>query len=233
MLPAEIKLMGLYRGDAYQPLLNSNIVSGIAGKLPQQSLQVNHDSVTADWQVDRKHHGGVDRVLHHFPFEHYDFYKQQFALTDIAAPMMGENISTTGLLEQDINIGDIIALGSTLLQVTQPRSPCFKLNLQFNQIEFARTMQDSRRCGWFYRVLSSGEINLTDQFKLIERVSDISVEEAMALYFREVFDLNAYQRLLGCESLAQSWQNSVQNRINQQAIEAWDMRLYGPAMQLK
>ncbi|WP_025822668.1 MOSC domain-containing protein [Shewanella marina] len=231
MLPKEVKLIGLYRGDAYQPLANSNIVSGIAGKLQQQNLQVNHDSVVADWQVDRKHHGGVDRVLHHFPVEHYAYYQQRFNLNHLNAPMMGENISSTGLLEQDINIGDIIALGSTLLQVTQPRSPCFKLNLQFNQIEFARTMQDSRRCGWFYRVLTSGEIKATDQFKLIERVSDISVAEAMALYFRESFDLNAYQRLLGCETLAQSWQRSIQSRINQQRIEAWDMRLYGPATQ--
>lgn len=231
MLPKEVKLIGLYRGDAYQPLANSNIVSGIAGKLPQQSLRVNHDSVVADWQVDSKHHGGVDRVLHHFPVEHYAYYQQRFNLNHLNAPMMGENISSTGLLEQDINIGDIIALGSTLLQVTQPRSPCFKLNLQFNQIEFARTMQDSRRCGWFYRVLTSGEIKATDQFKLIERVSDISVAEAMALYFRESFDLNAYQRLLGCETLAQSWQRSIQSRINQQRIEAWDMRLYGPATQ--
>jgi len=145
------------------------------------------------------------------------------------APAMGENISTVGLNESQVNIGDIMQIGDVTLQVTQPRSPCFKLNLQFGHPEFALAMQKSKMCGWFYRVLSEGNIASDDAIYRVDRVSDISVAQAMHIYFLPEFDAEQYQQLLQCPGLAKTWVDSLTRRISHQAIEDWQMRLYGKA----
>ncbi|WOT05326.1 MOSC domain-containing protein [Shewanella youngdeokensis] len=222
------QISGLYRGS--QLATFDTVSSGIGQKCRSKKLVVNAVTVDGDSQADPNHHGGSDRVLHHFPREHYGQYRRLGMISGFKdAPAMGENISTVGLDESRVYIGDIIQIGTVLLQVTQPRSPCFKLNLQFDHNEFASTMQSSGRCGWFYRVLQPGTIEETDHIKLVERQSDISVAEAMRIYFLAQFDAEQYQRLARCTGLAASWVNSLQRRLSQNVIEDWQMRLYGRA----
>uniref|UniRef100_Q0HQ73 MOSC domain containing protein n=1 Tax=Shewanella sp. (strain MR-7) TaxID=60481 RepID=Q0HQ73_SHESR len=221
------RLSGLYLGAVLQEI--DGVSTGIDGKKSAQQLRVNVDHVEGDAQADPKHHGGLDRVLHHFPREHYGQYRRWDLITQLEdAPSMGENISTVGLNETEVNIGDILQMGSVTVQVTQPRSPCFKLNLQFGHRDFALAMQQSQLCGWFYRVLTPGVIQLNDRIELVERKTDISVAEAMALYFSPEYDAKAYDRLASSEGLAQSWVNSLQRRLATQQVEDWQMRLYGP-----
>lgn len=123
------RLSGLYLGAVLQEI--DGVSTGIDGKKSAQQLRVNIDRVEGDAQADPKHHGGLDRVLHHFPREHYGQYRRWDLITQLEdAPSMGENISTVGLNETEVNIGDILQIGAVTVQVTQPRSPCFKLNLQ-------------------------------------------------------------------------------------------------------
>lgn len=219
-------IYGLYLGDQVQ--MHNGVSSSINHKHAVRQLSVQFDHVVGNHEADSKHHGGLDRVLHHFPREHYAQYRCLDLTTTFAdSPSMGENISTVGLNESQVNIGDVVQIGDVTLQVTQPRSPCFKLNLQFGHPKFALAMQESRMCGWFYRVLSEGDIILNDRIVLLERKSDISVAKAMQIYFLPEFDITQYQMLLECDGLAQSWVNSLQRRIDLQSIEDWDMRLYG------
>jgi MOSC domain-containing protein YiiM len=221
-------ISGLYLGDQVQ--MHNGVASCINQKHAAKQLTVQFDHVIGNREADPKHHGGLDRVLHHFPREHYGQYRRWDLMTTFRdAPSMGENISTVGLNEAQVNIGDIIQIGDVTLQVTQPRSPCFKLNLQFGHPKFALAMQESRMCGWFYRVLSEGDIRPSDSICLLERKTDISVAKAMQIYFLAEFDAEQYQTLLECEGLAQSWVNSLQRRLDQQSIEDWAMRLYGNA----
>ncbi|WP_293631214.1 MOSC domain-containing protein [Shewanella sp. CG12_big_fil_rev_8_21_14_0_65_47_15] len=222
------KLSGLYSGSNIQEI--EGISTGINGKQATEQLIVHLDHVEGDTQADPKHHGGLDRVLHHFPREHYGQYRRWDLITRFEdAPCMGENISTVGLNETQVNIGDVLQIGQVTVQVTQPRSPCFKLNLQFGHRDFALAMQQSQLCGWFYRVLTPGVIQLQDKIELLERRTDICVAEAMSLYFSSHFDASAYDRLASCEGLAQSWVNSLQRRLTTQRVEDWQMRLYGPS----
>ncbi|ABV89433.1 MOSC domain-containing protein [Shewanella pealeana] len=221
------QISGLYHGEAIVEL--GNVTSGINHKGRATELLVGVQAVVGDAQADPKHHGGLDRVLHHFPREHYGQYRRWDLMSSFKdAPAMGENISTVGLDESQVHIGDIIKIGEVELQVTQPRSPCFKLNLQFGHQEFALAMQQSGRCGWFYRVLKPGTIYETDTVLLLERLSDISVAEAMQIYFLPEFNAEQYKRLMDCQGLAVAWVNSLQRRIENSAIEDWQMRLYGP-----
>lgn len=224
------KLSGLYSGSNIQEI--KGVSTGINGKQATEQLIVHLDHVEGDAQADPKHHGGLDRVLHHFPREHYGQYRRWDLITRLEdAPSMGENISTVGLNETQVNIGDVLQIGQVTVQVTQPRSPCFKLNLQFGHRDFALAMQQSQLCGWFYRVLTPGVIQLQDKIELLERRTDICVAEAMSLYFSPHYDASAYDRLASCEGLAQSWVNSLQRRLAMQRVEDWQMRLYGPSNQ--
>lgn len=223
-------ISGLYLGDQVQ--MHNGVSSSINHKYSENLLSVQFDRVVGNDVADSKHHGGLDRVLHHFPKEHYGQYRCLDLITTFGdAPSMGENISTVGLNESQVNIGDVVQIGDVTLQVTQPRSPCFKLNLQFEHPTFALAMQESRMCGWFYRVLSEGDISLDDKIILLERKTDISVAQAMQIYFLAEFDMAQYKILLDCDGLAQSWVHSLQTRIEQQSIEDWDMRLYGKVSQ--
>lgn len=222
------RISGLFLGDHVQ--MHNGVASCINQKHAATQLTVLFDRVVGNSEADPKHHGGLDRVLHHFPREHYGQYRRWDLMPSFNdAPSMGENISTVGLNETQVNIGDIVQIGDVTLQVTQPRSPCFKLNLQFEHPKFALAMQESRMCGWFYRVLSEGVIKPSDSIYLIERKTDISVAQAMKIYFLPEFNAEQYQILLSCEGLAQSWVESLQRRLAQQRIEDWAMRLYGKA----
>jgi len=225
------QMSALYCGAEIVQL--GGVQSGIGQKAVATELVVGTARVDGDAQADPKHHGGLDRVLHHFPREHYSQYRRWDLISGLKdAPAMGENISTVGLDESQVNIGDIIQIGAVKLQVTQPRSPCFKLNLQFEHQDFALAMQQSGRCGWFYRVLEPGTIYANDTIVLVERLSEISIAQAMKIYFLAEFDAEQYQRLAACPGLATSWINSLQRRIDHHTIEDWNMRLYGPNKQI-
>ncbi|WP_076541382.1 MOSC domain-containing protein [Shewanella sp. UCD-KL21] len=225
------QISALYQGEQISDLgfeQHPSVASGINHKQLSQTLIVSKQCVTGDGQADPLHHGGSDRVLHHFPREHYGQYRRWDLMAGFKdAPAMGENISSVGLNESQVNIGDIIKIGTTLLQVTQPRSPCFKLNLQFGHPQFALAMQQTAMCGWFYKVLQQGEINAGDSIYLVERKSNVSIAEAMKIYFLADVDVEQYSTLLHCEGLAQSWVDSLQKRIETQTIENWQYRLYG------
>lgn len=109
------QLSGLYLGDEISSI--SGIPSGIDQKKIVSQLTVNIDGVVGDAQADPKHHGGPDRVLHHFPREHYGQYRRWDMMNGFTdAPTMGENVSTVGLEEAQVNIGDVIAIGDVELQ---------------------------------------------------------------------------------------------------------------------
>lgn len=225
-----VVINGLYVGDGHQFSAGSThgVASGIDGKAAVAELNVQLDHLEGDARFDQKNHGGAERVLHHFPAEHYSFFKQQGLLSnERAAPALGENISTLGMLEQDVCIGDEITIGAVRLQISLPRAPCFKTNLQFHQREFARTMQNTARCGWLYRVLTPGKITAADTVTLAKRHGDISVADAIRLYFAEGFDAKAYQRLLTAPYLGQDWQRNLQRRLATGTVENWQGRLYG------
>lgn len=221
-----ISKASLYLGDEHSSLGPTD--SGMAHKRRVDSLQLTPEGIIGDAQVDKRHHGGPDRAIHHFPREHYGEYRRRDMFKGfIDAPAMGENLSSVGLTERDLHIGDILSYGSARLQLTQPRSPCFKLDLRFDYPGFAVAMQNLGFCGWFYRVLEGGTVSPNDSLILTERLSDISVAEATDIYFNTHFNEAAYHRLHQCPGLATSWRNGLERRLASGKIEDWRPRLLG------
>lgn len=192
-------------------------------------LQLLPLGLVGDEQAEKRFHGGPDRALCHYPAEHYQYWSQFYPeIADLfVAPAFGENLSTVGMDESTVFMGDIYSWGETVIQVTQPRSPCYKVN-KITQIEgFSLEMQTSGRCGWLYRVLKAGSVSAAAPLQLLSRNSDVSVQEAISIAFHQPFDVSQYRRLLSVAGLSASWSLTMQNRIHNERIEDFTHRLFG------
>ena len=203
--------------------------SAIAKLQVQGELTLTELGLAGDEQAEKSYHGGADRALCHYPREHYTHWAQTFPQQAalFCAPAFGENLSTVGLTEQNVFIGDIFRWGETLIQVTQPRSPCFKLNYHFGIEDMAMQMQASGRVGWLYRVIAAGTVAADAPLELVSRVSDVSVHEAAAIAWYQPFDDEQYQRLLATAGLSASWTRTMQKRRLSGKVEDNARRLRG------
>ncbi len=124
-------------------------------------------------------------------------------------------------------IGDIFQWGEALIQVTQPRSPCFKLNVHFGISDMASQMQDAGKTGWLCSVIAPGQVSADAPLILASRVSDVSVREAIAIAWHMPFDDSKYHRLLSAAGLSKSWTRTMQKRRLSGKIEDNSRRLWG------
>lgn len=132
-------------------------------------LIIHTDRIENDDVFNKVHHGGPQRVVHHYPLEHSQYFQNVYPNHNFKPGRMGENMSTTGLLEKDVCIGDVYGVGNVRLVVTEPRKPCATINHQFSLPGLARQVQNTSRTGWFYKVLIPGTISTKDKITLIER----------------------------------------------------------------
>ena len=192
-------------------------------------LTLGELGLEGDEQAETKIHGGPDRALCHYPREHYAHWARELPQqADLfCAPAFGENLSTEGLTEKNVYIGDIFRWGEALIQVTQPRSPCFKLNYHFAVSDMAQLMQNSGKTGWLYRVVAGGRVSGDAPLELVSRLSDVSVHEAGAIAWHMPFDDEQYHRLLSAAGLSVSWSRTMQKRRLSGKIENNSRRLWG------
>jgi MOSC domain-containing protein YiiM len=142
------------------------------GKLPvAHRVAVGPMGLAGDDQADRTVHGGIDKAIHHYPADHYDWWRSHLGdVPLLAAPgAFGENISTAGLDETNVFLGDRFRLGTALVEVTQARQPCWKLDHRFQTKGVMAQVVKTRRTGWYYRVLESGQVQAGDALDLVER----------------------------------------------------------------
>ena len=139
----------------------------VAGTVAIRSFGIEGDMV-----ADTKHHGGPDMAVHHYASDHYaawDGWLGGHALLQGPAAF-GENLMSTGLVERDVCIGDRYRLGSALLEVSQPRQPCWKIEHRFGHKGMVKRILAGHMCGWYYRVLEEGDAEAGDVLELVERV---------------------------------------------------------------
>jgi len=110
-------------------------------------VAVAHLNLAGDQQADLKVHGGADKAVYGYPSEHYSWWREQLPDIAISPGQFGENLTTAGLAEHELYIGDVLRAGSAVLRVTQPRMPCYKLGLRFGRDDIIKRFLDSRRFG--------------------------------------------------------------------------------------
>ncbi|NUJ78472.1 MOSC domain-containing protein [Methylocystis sp. FS] len=190
--------------------------------------RIESEGLVGDRQADRCHHGGAEKALHHYPREHYDAWRADLPelASELVAPAFGENISTSGLTEAEVCVGDVFALGGARLQVSQGRQPCLTLNFRFGRRDMARRTQETMRCGWYYRVLETGAARPGDNLRLIERPrADWPLARLFALLYVRPRAFDELTEMTALPELAESWRALARRRIENRKVEDWRRRL--------
>lgn len=134
-------------------------------------LAVGLLGLAQDEQADLVHHGGYDKAIHHYPIDHYGYWREAVGEHSLLARpgAFGENISTTGIIETEVCIGDRFRLGTALLEISQGRPPCWKLGHRFKNAKVPELVVTSRKSGWYYRVIEPGQVRAGDNIMLVDR----------------------------------------------------------------
>ncbi|MEK4034954.1 MOSC domain-containing protein [Methylocystis sp. IM3] len=213
-------------------LLGGGCMSGIDKKPAPGPWRIDAGGLRGDAQADLAHHGGPEKALHHYAFDHYAAWRAEIGpAAPLATPgAFGENLSTKGWTEDNVYLGDIVEFGTALLQVSQGRQPCWKLNRRFGVADMARRVQKSGRAGWYYRVLADGIAKPGDRLILAERpCPDWPLSRLNRLLYLETGDRTGLFAMAELAPLAQGWRRLARRRLENGRVESWDMRLEGPA----
>ena len=181
----------------------------VAGRVMLRSLNLEGDG-----QADLSVHGGPSKAVYAYPSEHYDYWKGE--LPDIELPwgMFGENFTTAGLFESELNIGDKFRVGSAVVAVTEPRMPCYKLAIKFGRPDIVKRFLSSERTGFYFAVLQEAEVAASDPIELIERSKNsLRVSDVTQLYTREKHNTELLRRAMDVEALPESWRSYFQHRL--------------------
>ena len=163
-----VRIEGLFAGRA-EELWPDKPPSAIRKVPVEAPVEIGAHGLIGDAQADLNVHGGPEKALHHYPAEHYPAWCAELDRSDLVPGGFGENISTKGMTETSVCIGDIFTLGSATVQISQGRQPCWKLNAHTGDDRMAWRFQKSGRTGWYYRVLSPGKVQPGDTLMLVDR----------------------------------------------------------------
>lgn len=213
------------------PLGSRGAPSGIAKAPVAGPVWLGLTGLAGDAQGDTRHHGGPEKALHHYPLDHYATWSAELGPHErLGRPgAFGENLSTTGLTEEDVAIGDVFALGEALVEVSQGRQPCWKLNERFGLADMAARVQATGRTGWYYRVLQAGSVSPEDRLILRHRHAPAwTIRRIWHCFYIDRLNRAELQALAALPRLAEGWRRHAQKRIETQKVEEWTTRLSGP-----
>jgi MOSC domain-containing protein YiiM len=183
--------------------------SPVAGR-----IRVKHHNLDGDEQSDLTVHGGVSKAVYVYPSEHYAFWKRELPDEELGWGNFGENLTTEGVLEDRVRIGDSLRVGSAEFIVTQPRLPCFKLGIRFNRPDMVKRFHASGRSGFYLSIVREGEVGTGDEVALVAGPDDsISVAEIFRLYTAEDLDATLIQRVTELPALSPSWREHFRKRL--------------------
>lgn len=176
-------------------------------------MRVTSINLEGDEQSDLSVHGGRDKAVYAYPAEHCDYWRQELGLDSLPWGAFGENLTTAGIVEGEIGIGDAIRIGSVDLVVTQPRMPCFKLGIRFGRDDMVKRFLHSGRTGFYLAVVREGAVLAGDGLETLSRdghgvtVADVAALDAGA------FDPDLARRALAVPALAESWKRHLRKLV--------------------
>jgi MOSC domain-containing protein YiiM len=182
----------------------------VAGRVMLRTLNLDGDR-----QADLSVHGGPSKAVYVYPAEHYDYWKRELPGMNLSWGMFGENFTSAGLFESDVNIGDRFSVGSAAVMATEPRMPCYKLGIKFGRADMVKKFLASERTGFYFAVLQEGEVGAGDPIELIETTEhSVRVSDITRLYTRDKHNLGLLRRAVEVEALPESWKSYFHQRID-------------------
>jgi MOSC domain-containing protein YiiM len=214
-----MKLVSVNVGLPRVVTLNGDPVStGIFKEPVADRVMLRTLNLDGDRQADLSVHGGPSKAVYVYPSEHYDFWKHELPGLKLPWGMFGENFTSVGLFESEVNIGDRFRVGSAVVIVTEPRMPCYKLGIKFGRTDIVKKFLASERTGFYFAVLQEGEVGAGDPIELIEQTDhSVRVSDITRLYTREKRNLGLLRRAVEVEALPESWKSYFHERIKKLA----------------
>jgi MOSC domain-containing protein YiiM len=206
--------VGLPREVTWQGKL---ITTGIFKEPVNTPVMMRTLNLDGDGQADLTVHGGASKAVYAYPSEHYDYWRTELPGIDLPWGMFGENLTTEGLLEEAVYIGDKFRIGEAEVMVTEPRMPCYKLGIKFGRADIIKRFLASRRTGFYFAVVREGMVGAGDAVELIGREQhEISVADITRLYAFEKNDLKSLRRAIEVEALPENWKGYFQHQLDKQ-----------------
>ena len=195
-----------------EPVSTGIFKEPVTGRVMMRTLNLDGDR-----QSDLSVHGGPEKAVYVYPSEHYDFWKRELPDMDLPWGVFGENLTTTGLVETEVHIGDKFRVGAAEVMVTQPRMPCYKLGIRFGRADIIKRFLVSERSGFYLSVLKEGEVGAGDEFELLERnASGVTVVDVTRLYSSDKENVDLLRRAIATQALPESWRQYFHQRLGHQ-----------------
>jgi len=171
-------------------------------------VMINKLNLLGDGQADLRVHGGEEKAVYAYPAEHYEYWKSALPDVSFSWGHFGENLTTEGLTEKTLCIGDRLKIGSAVLRVTQPRMPCYKLNLRFDRDDMIKRFLASGRSGFYFSVAEPGEVTAGSEVEILSRDPNrVTVSDIVRLYLAQTRDPDLFQRAMNVDALPANWKD--------------------------
>ena len=178
------------------------------------SVRVQKLNLAGDEQSDLSVHGGADKAVYAYPSEHYAYWREQLPEMKLPWGSFGENLTTEGLNDKTLQIGDRLSIGSAEFVVTQPRLPCFKLGVRFGRPDMVKRFQKSGRTGFYLAVLQEGVISAGDSIQVVSLGQpSVSVAEIARLYTADEAEQELLRQASELAALSEDWREYFRNRL--------------------
>src|SRR5438477_1496202 len=206
--------VGLPREVAWQGKV---VTTGIFKEPVEWRTMMRKLNLDGDRQADLTVHGGVSKAVYAYPSEHYDYWRTELPGVDLPWGMFGENLTTEGLFEDAVYIGDRFRIGEAELMATEPRMPCYKLGIKFGRADIIKRFLASRRTGFYFAVKREGKVGAGDAIELVGREQqDISVADITRLYAFEKDDVKSLGQATQIKALPESWKGYFRHQLEKQ-----------------
>jgi MOSC domain-containing protein YiiM len=176
-------------------------------------------NLDGDRQADLSVHGGPNKAVYAYPSEHYPFWRQEFPEMNLPWGTFGENFTTSGVAEDDLHIGARFQIGSAIVMVRQPRTPCQKLAAKFQRDDILERFLLSGRSGFYLSVEQEGLVEAGNAFELLDRNADgITISEMNCLYVREKYNQDLLRKAVHTSALPEDWREYLAERLERPVV---------------
>ena len=178
-------------------------------------VKIRKLNLAGDQQADLTVHGGAEKAVYAYPAEHYEYWRKNLPGKPFWWGKFGENLTTEGLAEDTLCIGDRLRVGSAVLMVTQPRMPCYKLALRFDRDDMIKRFLTSQRSGFYFSVIEEGEVQAESKVEILNRDSHrVAVVDIVRLYLRQAHDPDLLHRAMHVSALPQNWKAELAMKVD-------------------
>ena len=192
-----------------EPVTTGIFKEPIHGRVMLRTLNLDGDG-----QADLVGHGGIYKAAYAYSVENYEYWRRELGRTDLAFGQFGENFTVEGMVEDEIHVGDVFRVGGAMVDVTQPRVPCYKLGMKMGLRGFEKAFLASYRVGFYLRVLEEGEVGAGDVLYRVRTDPErMTVREVCHLLYFDPENLEGAKQALNIAALSPGWRQSFEERL--------------------